>query len=62
MEQDLKAAHKLQSVLLPREAPEIHGLDIAVKMRPAREISGDIYDFFEHGDEYAVIAFGDCQR
>jgi sigma-B regulation protein RsbU (phosphoserine phosphatase) len=59
MEEDLKAARKLQSVLLPREAPEIRGLDMSLNLRPAREISGDIYDFFEHGDDYAVIAFGD---
>ena len=59
MEQDLKAARKLQSVLLPREAPETEGLDIAIRLRPAREISGDIFDFFQHGTEYAVIAFGD---
>lgn len=58
MEDDLKAARKLQSVLLPREAPPIAGLDIAIRLRPAREISGDIYDFFEQGD-YAVLAFGD---
>jgi len=59
MEDDLKAARKLQSVLLPKEAPEIHGLEMALNLHPAREISGDIYDFFEHGDDYAVIAFGD---
>jgi sigma-B regulation protein RsbU (phosphoserine phosphatase) len=59
MDQDLKAARKLQHVLQPREAPEIHGLEIAIRSRPAREISGDVYDFFENGDEYAVIAFGD---
>ncbi|HUA85742.1 MAG TPA: SpoIIE family protein phosphatase [Bryobacteraceae bacterium] len=59
MEQDLKAARKLQSVLLPREAPEIRGLETAIRARPAREISGDVYDFFDHGDEYAVIVFGD---
>ncbi|HTB11290.1 MAG TPA: SpoIIE family protein phosphatase [Bryobacteraceae bacterium] len=58
MDQDLKAARKLQHVLQPRHA-EIHGLDIAIRSRPAREISGDVYDFFENGDEYAVIAFGD---
>jgi len=58
MEDDLKAARKLQSVLLPREAPPIAGLEIAISLRPAREISGDIYDFFEHGD-FAVLAFGD---
>jgi sigma-B regulation protein RsbU (phosphoserine phosphatase) len=58
MDQDLKAARKLQHVLQPRQA-ELHGLDIAIRSRPAREISGDVYDFFENGEEYAVIAFGD---
>ena len=58
MDQDLKAARKLQRVLLPRDV-EIHGMDVAVRSRPAREISGDVYEFFEHGDEYAIVAFGD---
>ncbi|MEQ1886500.1 MAG: SpoIIE family protein phosphatase [Bryobacteraceae bacterium] len=58
MGQDLKAARKLQRVLLPRDV-EIHGMDVAVRSRPAREISGDVYEFFENGDEYAIIAFGD---
>ncbi len=58
MDQDLKAARKLQKVLLPREA-DIRGLDIAIRSRAARDISGDVYEFFEHGDDYAVIAFGD---
>jgi sigma-B regulation protein RsbU (phosphoserine phosphatase) len=30
-----------------------------VRLRPAREISGDIYDIFEHSDGQTVIAFGD---
>jgi sigma-B regulation protein RsbU (phosphoserine phosphatase) len=58
MEEDLKAARKLQHVLQPRTA-EIRGLEIAIRSRAAREISGDVYDFFEHGDDYAVAAFGD---
>ncbi|MDX2150762.1 MAG: SpoIIE family protein phosphatase [Bryobacteraceae bacterium] len=58
MEADLKAARRLQGVLLPRQAPEIPGLEVGLYGRPAREISGDLYDFFEHGDEQ-VIAFGD---
>jgi sigma-B regulation protein RsbU (phosphoserine phosphatase) len=59
METDLKAARKLQSVLLPRKAPEIRGLDIALRGRAAREITGDVYDFFEHSNDYSVLAFGD---
>jgi sigma-B regulation protein RsbU (phosphoserine phosphatase) len=58
MDQDLKAARKLQKILLPREA-DIRGLEIAIRSRAAREISGDVYEFFEEGEEYAVIAFGD---
>jgi phosphoserine phosphatase RsbU/P len=59
MEEDLKAAYKLQSVLLPRTFSNVIGLDVAIRSRPAREISGDLYDFFEHSEHYSLIAFGD---
>lgn len=59
MEQDLMAARRVQSIVLPREAPQISGLDIAIGWRPAREVSGDLYDFFEPGPDEGVIAFGD---
>jgi len=59
MDEDLKAARELQSVLLPDAEPEIEGLDAAVRLRPARGISGDIYDIFEQPDGQIAIAFGD---
>ena len=59
MEADLTAARRVQSLLLPQEAPEIHGLDIGMGMRPAREVTGDIYDVFEIEEKVALIAFGD---
>jgi sigma-B regulation protein RsbU (phosphoserine phosphatase) len=59
MEEDLQAARELQRVLLPDAEPEIEGLEAAVRLRPAREISGDIYEVFEHRDGLTVIAFGD---
>ncbi len=59
MQEDLKAAFELQTVLLPSEAPPVEGLDIAIGLRPAREISGDLYDFFEHTNSHFAIAFGD---
>jgi len=64
MQEDLKVASELQTVLLPTEAPEIDGLNVAIGLRPAREISGDLFDFFEHRDTrhkapHMVIAFGD---
>jgi sigma-B regulation protein RsbU (phosphoserine phosphatase) len=58
MEQDLQAARRVQSILLPDD-PEIPGLDIAVGWRPAREVSGDVFDFFEPSEGEGVIAFGD---
>lgn len=59
MEEDLLAARELQSVLLPTGDPGFVGLEVAAGLRPARGISGDIYDFFEAQDQRAVIAFGD---
>jgi sigma-B regulation protein RsbU (phosphoserine phosphatase) len=46
-------------VLLPKQAPEIEGLDTAVGLRPARQVSGDLYDFFVHNHEHVLIAAGD---
>jgi phosphoserine phosphatase RsbU/P len=59
MEDDLRAARELQSVLMPDSSPDIEGLRASVKLRPARGISGDIYDIFEHKDGQTLITFGD---
>jgi phosphoserine phosphatase RsbU/P len=64
MQEDLKAARELQAVLLPTESQEIAGIESAIGLRPAREISGDLFDFYEHrttkkGEPQMVIAFGD---
>ena len=59
MDEDLRAASELQSVLLPTDAPEARGLEIALGLRPAREISGDFYEFFEHSTNRFSLAFGD---
>lgn len=59
LDQDLQAAFKLQSVLIPRTVSDVIGVEVGLKTRPARAISGDFYDFFEHSDDYTLIAFGD---
>lgn len=59
MEADLDAARQLQTFLLPKEDPDIPGLEIGIAFRPAHEISGDVFDFFEQGAEHAIIAIGD---
>ena len=59
MQEDLMAAHELQTILMPTEAPMVHGMEVAIGFRPARAVSGDVFDFFEHRDEQTAIAFGD---
>ena len=59
LDQDMQAAFRLQSVLIPRSISDIIGVDVGVMTRPARVISGDLYDFFERPDDYTLIAFGD---
>src|SRR3954471_9812587 len=47
MEEDLQSARELQRVLLPEGSPDVEGVEAVIKLRPAREVSGDIYDIFE---------------
>ncbi len=62
MDQDLQAAFKLQSVLIPRTISDLIGVEVGIKTRPAREISGDFYDFFEHSDDYTLDCVWRCER
>lgn len=59
MDEDLTAARELQRLLVPERWPDIEGLEIASGYRPAREISGDIYDFCQYNEGHTVVAFGD---
>lgn len=55
-------ARTLQSSLLPTEIPEIPGVELAVRYRPAggRElVGGDFYDVFESGEGTWGVALGD---
>jgi len=43
--EELKFAGRIQSSLLPDEIPSLNGWELAVTMLPARETSGDFFDF-----------------
>ncbi len=45
MSQELAIARKVQTTFLPTEVPDIAGWQFAVTLEPAREMSGDFYDF-----------------
>jgi sigma-B regulation protein RsbU (phosphoserine phosphatase) len=50
MERELQMARRVQSSLLPASTPELPGWEIACRWIPAREVSGDYFDFIEHPD------------
>ncbi len=60
IEQELRVAQRIQQASLPKQAPELEGWQIAPYYRPAREVGGDFYDFFELEDGRVGLAVGDA--
>ena len=61
MKRDLEIAREIQSWLVPSQAPEVPGADIAFATRPQNSVAGDYYDAFypdpeQHGRLVVVIA------
>jgi len=54
MSSELDIASKIQNDVLPKEAPEIKGLDIVAKTRSAAEVGGDCFDFLQKRDNFYV--------
>ena len=50
LERELQVARQVQSSLLPKDVPQLEGWDFAAAWLPAREVSGDFYDFFHRRD------------
>jgi len=46
MKRDLQIAKEIQSWLLPAQAPQVPGVEIAFATRPANTVAGDYYDVF----------------
>jgi sigma-B regulation protein RsbU (phosphoserine phosphatase) len=55
LERELQMARDLQASLLPRETPHIAGWDFAAYWQPARQVSGDFYDFTSTEQGVAVV-------
>jgi PAS domain S-box-containing protein len=60
IEQELRVARLIQQTFLPRSAPELGSYQIASYYRPAREVSGDFYDFLELEDGRLGLVVGDA--
>src|SRR5919205_1985647 len=59
-EQELQVARRIQQASLPDEVPELEGWQISPYFRPAREVGGDFYEFFELSDGQLGFAVGDA--
>lgn len=58
-EREMEVAAAVQRAMLPDETPTIKGARIAVTYKPAREVGGDLYDFYPVGDECVGLIVAD---
>lgn len=58
IQKELDSAQDIQRMLIPKTAPQIPGLKVTAKTRPASEIGGDTFDFFLKGDRH-ILYVGD---
>ncbi len=56
---ELVMAGKIQEDILPERAPTIPGWDISARLLPARETSGDFYDFIPLSDRKLGVVISD---
>jgi len=59
IENELRVARVIQQTLLPKELPELPGWHINAFWQPAREVSGDFYDFLLLEDGRTCILIAD---
>jgi serine phosphatase RsbU (regulator of sigma subunit) len=57
--QELEFAGRIQASFLPNQLPPLDGWEVAVSFLPARETSGDFFDFITLPDEKAGILIAD---
>ena len=60
IEQEMRVARGIQQASLPEKVPELEGWQISPFYRPAREVGGDFYDFFELEDGQLGLVVGDA--
>jgi len=54
IKKELNTAQQIQRDLLPKNTPNIPGLEITAKTRSASEIGGDTFDFITKGDRHLM--------
>lgn len=59
LEHELRLGRVIQETLLPHELPSLDGWQIAAHWQPAREVSGDFYDFIQFPDGRLGVLIAD---
>jgi sigma-B regulation protein RsbU (phosphoserine phosphatase) len=62
IESELKIAHDIQMGMLPKvfpPYPDMSEFDIYATLEPAKEVGGDLYDFFFLDDDHLCFTIGD---
>lgn len=62
IESELKIAHDIQMGMLPKvfpPFPDMPEIDIYATLEPAREVGGDLFDFFFLDDDHLCFTIGD---
>src|SRR5438477_6719777 len=59
LDHDLEIARDIQRILLPSEAPAVTGFEISGINVPARQVSGDYFDYIKVDDQRLGVAIAD---
>ena len=62
IQRELNVATEIQMSMLPRALPSLseqHGVEIFASMIPAKEVGGDLYDFFRVNEHHIGFVIGD---
>lgn len=59
LERELQLAREVQASLIPRVIPSLPGWEFAALWQPAREVSGDFYDFLSVSDGRLGVIIAD---
>jgi len=60
LQQELTESQEIQEALLPKDLPNIQGIEMAVAWQPARAVGGDYFDVLQFDDRHSAICIADA--
>lgn len=59
IEQELSVAREIQESIIPHHFPKMKEFELFAILKPARDVGGDLYDFFMIDEDHLCFAIGD---